>query len=119
MVRPGTQSGRPGTMEQALKTPRTARTARPITSQSARSVRLGTASMVADPGGSFIQMSRINLSKYATLHTISKPLFQYIFYHENDVRHVSKLLMFIQHQFAHLLFEALKKHTDLVSREDI
>ena len=30
-VRPGTQSGRPGTMEQAIKTPRTAHTARPVT----------------------------------------------------------------------------------------
>lgn len=27
-VRPGTQSGRPGTMEQAIRTPRTAQTAR-------------------------------------------------------------------------------------------
>ena len=41
-VRPGTQSGRPGTMEQAIKTPRTAHTARPVTSASGRYVRLGT-----------------------------------------------------------------------------
>ena len=43
-VRPGTQSGRPGTMEQAIKTPRTAHTARPVTSASGRYVRLGTVS---------------------------------------------------------------------------
>ena len=30
-VRPGTQSGRPGTMEQAIRTPRTAQTARYLT----------------------------------------------------------------------------------------
>ena len=41
-VRPGTQSGRPGTMEQAIRTPRTAHTARPVTSSSGRFVRLGT-----------------------------------------------------------------------------
>ena len=43
-VRPGTQSNRPGTMEQAIKTPRTAQTARPVTSASGRYVRLGTVS---------------------------------------------------------------------------
>lgn len=89
VVRPATQSGRPGTMEQALRTSRTARTARPITSQSARSVRLGTASMLTEPDGPFIQLSRLNLGKYATQTNISKPLFEYIYYHENDIRHVS------------------------------
>nr|CAD7455464.1 unnamed protein product [Timema tahoe] len=91
VVRPGTQSGRPGTMEQALKTPRTSRTSRPITSQSARTVRLGTASMLSEPDGPFIQLSRINLSKYATQPSIAKPLFEYIFYHENDIRHAMEL----------------------------
>lgn len=43
-VRPGTQGGRPSTMEQAIKTPRTALTARPITSASGRYGRLGTVS---------------------------------------------------------------------------
>ena len=32
-VRPGTQSGRPGTMEQAIRTPRTAQTARYVIQQ--------------------------------------------------------------------------------------
>jgi len=45
-ARPGSQqSARPGTMEQALRTPRTAHTARPVTATSARYVRLGTVSM--------------------------------------------------------------------------
>jgi len=43
-VRPGTQSAQPGTMEQALRTPRTAHTARPVTATSGRFVRLGTVS---------------------------------------------------------------------------
>ncbi|XP_021929150.1 tetratricopeptide repeat protein 8-like [Zootermopsis nevadensis] len=91
VVRPATQSARPGTMEQALRTPRTARTARPITSQSARSVRLGTASMLTEPDGPFIQLSRLNLGKYAAQGNIAKPLFEYIFYHENDIRHAMEL----------------------------
>lgn len=89
VVRPATQSSRPGTMEQALRTPRTARTARPVTSQSARSVRLGTASMLTESGGPFIQLSRLNMGKYAAQGIVGKPLFEYILYHENDVRHVS------------------------------
>lgn len=39
-VRPGTQSQRPGTMEAAVKTPRTAMN-RPVTTASGRFVRLG------------------------------------------------------------------------------
>ncbi|KAJ8871108.1 hypothetical protein PR048_027412 [Dryococelus australis] len=91
MVRPGTLSSRPGTMEQALSTPRTARTSRPVTSQSARTVRLGTASMVSEPDGPFVQLSRLNMSKYAQQPSIAKPLFEYIFYHENDIRHAMEL----------------------------
>uniref|UniRef100_A0A3P9NXR1 Tetratricopeptide repeat domain 8 n=1 Tax=Poecilia reticulata TaxID=8081 RepID=A0A3P9NXR1_POERE len=60
-VRPSTQSGRPGTMEQAIKTPRTASTARPVTSSSGRFIRLGTT------------------------------LFEYIFHHENDVKNALDL----------------------------
>lgn len=56
VVRPNTQSGRATSLEQALKTPRTARSARPVTSQAARTVRLGTASMMTQPDGPFIQV---------------------------------------------------------------
>ena len=45
-ARPGSQSGRPGTMEQGLRTPRTSRTARPVTSASGRFVRLGTVRLI-------------------------------------------------------------------------
>lgn len=46
--------------------------------------------MLTEPGGPFIQLSRLNISKYASQPSISKPLFEYIYYHEHDVRYVSK-----------------------------
>ncbi|XP_026867437.2 tetratricopeptide repeat protein 8 isoform X3 [Electrophorus electricus] len=85
-VRPSTQSGRPSTMEQAIKTPRTANTTRPVTNSSGRFVRLGTASMLTNPDGPFINLSRLNLTKYAQKPNLSKTLFEYIFHHENDVK---------------------------------
>ncbi|KAJ8396887.1 hypothetical protein AAFF_G00012100 [Aldrovandia affinis] len=90
-VRPSTQSGRPGTMEQAIKTPRTAHTARPVTSASGRFVRLGTASMLTNPEGPFINLSRLNLAKYSQKPNLSKTLFEYIFHHENDVKNALDL----------------------------
>uniref|UniRef100_A0A667YN40 Tetratricopeptide repeat domain 8 n=1 Tax=Myripristis murdjan TaxID=586833 RepID=A0A667YN40_9TELE len=90
-VRPSTQSGRPGTMEQAIKTPRTASTARPVTSASGRFVRLGTASMLTNPDGPFINLSRLNLAKYSQKPNLSKTLFEYIFHHENDVKNALDL----------------------------
>ncbi|KAF5291199.1 hypothetical protein FQA39_LY14441 [Lamprigera yunnana] len=82
--RPGTQS-RPGTTIERLKT------ARPITSQSVRSIRLGTAAIYSQRDGPFIQVSRLNLAKYANEPCLSKPLFEYIFYHEGDVRTAMEL----------------------------
>uniref|UniRef100_A0A8C1B8Z1 Uncharacterized protein n=1 Tax=Cyprinus carpio carpio TaxID=630221 RepID=A0A8C1B8Z1_CYPCA len=70
-VRPSTLSGRPETMEQAIRTPRTAR---PVTSASGRFVRLGTASMLTNPDGPFINLSRLNLAKYAKRPNLSKAL---------------------------------------------
>ncbi|RWS06118.1 Tetratricopeptide repeat protein 8-like protein [Dinothrombium tinctorium] len=90
MLRPGTH-GRPGTMEHALKTPRTAKTARPMTSSSGRFVRLGTASMLSQRDGPFINVARLNIRKYATICGVSKPLFEYILFVENDVRHALDL----------------------------
>ncbi|XP_054017907.1 tetratricopeptide repeat protein 8 [Dryobates pubescens] len=90
-VRPSTQSGRPSTMEQAIRTPRTALTARPITSASGRYGRLGTASMITNPDGPFINLSRLNLAKYAQKPKLAKALFEYIFYHENDVKNALDL----------------------------
>uniref|UniRef100_A0A8C9XZK7 Tetratricopeptide repeat domain 8 n=1 Tax=Sander lucioperca TaxID=283035 RepID=A0A8C9XZK7_SANLU len=90
-VRPSTQSGRPGTMEQAIKTPRTASTARPVTSASGRFIRLGTASMLTNPEGPFINLSRLNLAKYSQKPNLSRTLFEYIFHHENDVKNALDL----------------------------
>ncbi|KAJ8932563.1 hypothetical protein NQ318_023096, partial [Aromia moschata] len=79
VARPGTQA-RPGS---ALDRARTACTR---TAQSARVIRLGTAAMLSRKDGPFIQVSRLNLAKYANDPTLSKPLFEYLFYHEGDVR---------------------------------
>ncbi|XP_029424477.1 tetratricopeptide repeat protein 8 isoform X2 [Nannospalax galili] len=73
-LRPSTQGGRPGTMEQAIRTPRTAYTARPVTSSSGRFVRLGTASMLTSPDGPFINLSRLNLTKYSQKPKLAKAL---------------------------------------------
>jgi len=84
-LRLDTSSGRPGTMNQKLKQPRTSSTSRPITSSSGRHVRLGTSSMLSNPSGPFINLSHMNYSKYATKPSLAKALFEYIFYHENDI----------------------------------
>ncbi|XP_033229875.1 tetratricopeptide repeat protein 8 isoform X2 [Belonocnema kinseyi] len=84
VIRPGTQSESAQNLEQALKTPRTGMTAKPITASSGLNVRLGTASMLSEPGGPFIQLSRLNIAKYASDVTVAKPLFEYIYYHEHD-----------------------------------
>ncbi|XP_017758919.1 PREDICTED: tetratricopeptide repeat protein 8 [Eufriesea mexicana] len=91
VVRPATQSAMSQSIEQTLRTPRTAMTARPITASSSRNVRLGTASMLTEAGGPFIQLSRLNISKYANQSSIAKPLFEYIYYHEHDVRYALDL----------------------------
>ncbi|XP_053638799.1 tetratricopeptide repeat protein 8 isoform X2 [Cherax quadricarinatus] len=91
VVRPGSQGGRPGTMDQALRTPRTAQTARPMSATSGRHVRLGTASMLSTTEGPFINLARLNIAKYATQQNIAKALFEYIYFHENDVRHALDL----------------------------
>lgn len=84
VVRPGSR-GRTGTMEQALKTPRTAQSARPISTAAGMRARLGTASMLSEPGGPFIQLSKLNLNKYAAQPSLAKPLFEYIYYHEHEI----------------------------------
>lgn len=52
-------------------------------------MRLGTASMLPSGEGPFINLARLNVAKYASQPNIAKALFEYIYYHENDVRHVS------------------------------
>lgn len=46
--------------------------------------------MLTEPGGPFIQLSRLNITKYATQQSIAKSLFEYIYYHEHDARYVSR-----------------------------
>ncbi|XP_050505068.1 tetratricopeptide repeat protein 8 [Diabrotica virgifera virgifera] len=87
VARPGTQM-RP---ESALDRARTARTARPVTNQSARSIRLGTAAMLSQIDGPFIQISRLNLAKYAKNPCLAKPLFEYLFYYDGGVRTAMEL----------------------------
>lgn len=67
------------------------RTARPLTGHSARSIRLGTAAMLTQKDGPFIQISRLNLSKYAKNPCLSKPLFEYLFYCDGGVRTAMEL----------------------------
>jgi len=45
--------------------------------------------MLSTPDGPFINLARINMSKYAARPGLAKALFEYIFHHENDVRNVS------------------------------
>ncbi|XP_014238958.2 tetratricopeptide repeat protein 8 [Trichogramma pretiosum] len=93
VLRPATQSAIDGSqsLEQVLRTPRTGAAGRPITASGARSIRLGTASMLTEPGGPFIQLSRLNVSKYASQPSIAKALFEYIYHHENDPRYALDL----------------------------
>ncbi|KAI2808173.1 Tetratricopeptide repeat protein 8 [Blomia tropicalis] len=100
-IRPVTQSGRPlsgmirsdtahmhGTIENALSAPRTGHSARPMTSSSGRYARIGTASLLAlqESGGSFLNVERLNVDRYARMHNISKSLFEYIFHNQGNVR---------------------------------
>uniref|UniRef100_A0A915K931 Uncharacterized protein n=1 Tax=Romanomermis culicivorax TaxID=13658 RepID=A0A915K931_ROMCU len=97
IIRPGTNRGKPGTsMERTLRTARTASTSRPSTSMAGRFVRLGTASMAVNPGGPFVNLSRLNFEKYASQFYLAKPLFEYMFYCENDLRNLQVYVMYIR-----------------------
>lgn len=91
IIRPSTSSAGGNNLQKALKTPRTVGSSRPLTSQSARNIRLGTASMVSQMDGPFINISRLNFPKYASDKQLSKLLFNYIYYQQNDIRNVSVL----------------------------
>lgn len=45
--------------------------------------------MLSTPDGPFINLGRLNFTKYAARQNLAKALFEYIFHHENDVRNVS------------------------------
>lgn len=82
-ARPGTQSGRPSTVDAAVKTPRTA-TSRPVTTASGRYIRLGTASMVSEEPGVFINVNKLDLQKYAKRPALAKALFLYMIHVDNQ-----------------------------------
>jgi len=88
-ARPGTNSARPGSgmsVDQAMANARTGTAMnRPVTT-SGRFVRLGTASMMSEPGGAFINLDRVNVNKYAERPAMSRALCDYILY----VEHVPK-----------------------------
>jgi tetratricopeptide repeat protein 8 len=44
--------------------------------------------MLSTPDGPFIQVARLNLSKYAQNQSIARALFEHLFHHANDIRTV-------------------------------
>jgi tetratricopeptide repeat protein 8 len=55
--------------------------------------RLGTASLSTE-AESFINVARLNLAQYAALSQLAKPLFEYLYYVQGDVKNVS-LVFFV------------------------
>ena len=55
---------------------------------------LSTISTLSTPcqgDGPFINLARLNIGKYSGQAGVAKPLFEYIFYHENSVREAMDL----------------------------
>lgn len=80
-ARPGTGSARPDSkagLSGALAGNKPG-TSRPMTALG-RLVRLGTASMVQDAGGPFINADRLDLRKYAQRPALSRALLDYLLY---------------------------------------
>ena len=76
--------GRNMSVEKAFKGSRPG-TSRPVTTLG-RQVRLGTASMVSQKGGPFIDSSRLDIHKYAHRKDLAKVLCDYLLYHEFNPR---------------------------------
>eukprot|EP00002_Diphylleia_rotans_P005388 TRINITY_DN1451_c0_g1_i2.p1 TRINITY_DN1451_c0_g1~~TRINITY_DN1451_c0_g1_i2.p1 ORF type:complete len:372 (+),score=66.12 TRINITY_DN1451_c0_g1_i2:43-1158(+) len=92
-ARPGTGSSRPTSgsvsVDQAFQGNRPG-TSRPVTS-SGRFVRLGTASMVSDPGGVYINVDKLDLRKYAARPALAKMLCDYMLYQLQNPRKALEL----------------------------
>ena len=97
-ARPGTGTGRPGTkskgggdvsVESALRGGRPG-TSRPVTS-GGRAVRVGTASMLAAPGGPFVDLEKLDLRKYASRPALARALCDYMLYHDRNPRLAAEL----------------------------
>jgi len=93
-ARPGTGGQRPGSgmsVEQAVASGRMGTAMnRPVTT-SGRFVRLGTASMLSEPGGAFVNLDKINVHKYAERPAMSKALCDYILYVEHQPKKAIEL----------------------------
>ena len=95
-ARPGTSStgGGKQTMEQALSGGGSGGnrpgTSRPVTALG-RPVRLGTASMMSDRGGPFINVERLDLSRYAARPALSRVLCDYLLYHDHNPKKALEL----------------------------
>ena len=108
-IRPTTSSGRPttgflrpgtstrpmtnkGGVEGAFRGNRPG-TTRPVTT-SGRLVRLGTASMLAEPGGPFINVDKLDLRKYAQRPALARVLCDYILHHDRNPKKAVELASF-------------------------
>uniref|UniRef100_A0A7S0V2E5 Uncharacterized protein n=1 Tax=Polytomella parva TaxID=51329 RepID=A0A7S0V2E5_9CHLO len=76
-LRSGNASNRPGT-------------SRPVTS-SGRFVRLGTASLLTQVGGPFIDVERLDLRKYAARPLLARALCDYIIYNDHNMKKALEL----------------------------
>lgn len=83
MLRPSSRTVT-GNIKNALATGRGLQTAQPLTAKIGRMLRQGTASMITSPNGPFVNLSRIDLSKYTQKRYLAKALFEYIFYHDHE-----------------------------------
>lgn len=77
-------------MEQALNGPRQGTSARPMTEMNF-GARLGTASMLPDGSGLFINTAKLNLAKYTTRPAMAKGLFNYLLFFTNEPARASEL----------------------------
>uniref|UniRef100_A0A8C6AXX0 Tetratricopeptide repeat domain 8 n=2 Tax=Monodon monoceros TaxID=40151 RepID=A0A8C6AXX0_MONMO len=103
-----------------MKTPSTAYTACPITSSSGRFFRLGMASMLTSPDGPFINLSRLNLTKYAQKPKLAKALFEYILHHENDVKTAVDLAaLSTEHSQLGMYLEAEKQFKSALKQQEM
>ena len=89
-VRPGTQS-RGGSLQDAFLGARPG-TSRPVTSGGlVRLVRLGTASMMSQTGGKFVDLDRMDLEKYAQRPALARVLCDFIMQVEHNPKKGAEL----------------------------
>jgi|TARA_B110000208_G_scaffold48886_3_gene64602 tetratricopeptide repeat protein 8 len=92
-ARPGSASARQGTAGRlgtsSFQTNRSG-TGKPL-SALGRAVRLGTASMLAEPSGVFIDVDRLDLARYAKRPHIAKALCDFLLYHDHNPRKALEL----------------------------